>query len=426
MIKNLLIRIMVVITLFSLKVNAQSNKCATMHHLQKSFTKDPTLKFKMIESEKAIQLWISNHKRNKKSSREVIVIPTVVHVIWKDTIENVNDDQILSQIKVLNDDFRLMNADSLNDKHPFWPFTIDADIEFCLAKQDPDGNPTNGITRTQTNVTAWDDNNSDNIKSTANGGRNNWDPTKYLNIYVVNLDGSTLGFATFPDELTTQPNLDGVVIRYEAFGTEGTAGSGEFSANDGGRTGTHEVGHWLNLRHIWADTICGNDFVADTEPAESANYDCPTFPHKPNNQCGSGSNGEMYMNYMDYVDDKCMHMFTAGQSDRMHATLNGPRSKLITSIGCQLPTALNEVNFLNAVAIYPNPNNGQFTISINLKNNSVVTASLINLVGATVKEFGVISGEISNIDITNFSTGVYYLKVSNSTTSTIKKVFITK
>lgn len=424
--KKLQIGVVIVLVLFSLTVNAQSNRCATMQHLQKSLAKDPTLKQRMLDSEKATQLWISNHARSKRAGGGVIVIPTVVHVIWHDPIENVSDDQIFSQIDVLNEDFRLLNADSLDDQHPFWPFAIDAEIEFCLAEQDPDGNPTTGITRTETSVVAWEDLNYDDIKSTANGGRDNWDPTQYLNIYVVNLDGTTLGFATFPDELASDPDLDGVVIRYEAFGTEGTAGSGDFPSNDGGRTATHEVGHWLNLRHIWADTICGDDFVADTEPAEDANYLCPSFPHRPNNQCGSGADGEMYMNYMDYVDDDCMNMFTAGQANRMHASISGPRSGLLTSIGCQLPESLKEASGLNSMDIYPNPNNGQFTLSINVKNYTIVTASLINLFGATVKDLGIISTQTSTIDLTDVSSGAYYLKVSNPITSSIKKVFITK
>ena len=424
--KKLQIGILVVIALFSISVNAQSNKCGTMQHLQKSIAKDPTLKKRMLENERATQQLILKNARSIRASSDVIVIPTVVHVIWNNQIENISNKQILSQIDVLNEDFRLMNVDSLDEQHPFWPFTIDAKIEFCLAQQDPNGNPTIGITRTKTNVITWDDNNSDDIKSSANGGKNNWDPTKYLNIYVVNLDGETLGFATFPDELLTSPELDGVVIRYEAFGTEGTAGTADFFNNERGRTGTHEVGHWLNLRHIWGDDTCGDDFVADTQPAEDANYQCSTFPHRPNNLCGSGSDGEMFMNYMDYVDDNCMNMFTAGQADRMHVALNGLRSGLLTSIGCQLPTSLKEINILNSVAVYPNPNNGQFTLSIKLDNNTSISASLFNMVGAPVKDFGIITKETSSIDITDVSTGAYYLRISNSTTSTIKKVFIAK
>ncbi len=423
---KLQILIIVVVALLSYNANAQTNKCATMQHLEKSLVQDPTLKQRMVDSEKATRQWILTHVQSKKANTEVIVIPTVVHVIWNSSVENVSDEQILSQIEVLNNDFRLMNADSLDEQHPFRPFVIDAKIEFCLAQQDPDGSPTTGITRTQTNVVAWGEDNWDNIKSTVNGGKNNWDPTKYLNIYVVNLDGKILGFAAFPDELASKPDLDGTVIRYEAFGTNGTAGTGEFSLNNKGRTGTHEIGHWLNLKHIWGDSTCGDDLINDTEKAEEANYGNPTFPHRANNTCGSGTNGEMFMNYMDYVDDSCMFMFTSGQADRMRASLNGPRSGLLTSIGCKLPTALNEVNILNAATVYPNPNSGKFTLYINLKNITLVNASLINMFGATVKEFGVISKEISTIDITDVSTGAYYLRLSNSTTSTIKKVFITK
>jgi hypothetical protein len=129
---------------------------------------------------------------------------------------------------------------------------------------------------------------------------------------------------------------------------------------------------------------------------------------------------------MDYVDDNCMHMFTGGQADRMHAALNGPRNGLLTSIGCNLPTALNEVTSLNSINVYPNPNNGQFTLSINLNSINIVNASLINMVGATVKDFGIITKETTTFDINDVSTGAYYLRVNTPTTSTIKKVFITK
>ena len=417
---------MIIASILSLTVNGQSNKCATMQHLQKSLAKNPTLKQRMFYSEKTTQEWILNNARSKKASGELIVIPTVVHVIWNKTIENVSDSQIFSQIDVLNKDFRLMNVDSLGSQHPFSPFITDSKIEFCLAKQDPNGNQTNGITRTQTGVVTWVEDSCDNIFSTSKGGRDNWDPTKYLNIYVVNLDGITLGFASFPDELKSSPELDGVVIRYEAFGKIGTAGAGDFTENNRGRTGTHEVGHWLNLRHIWGDTTCGDDFVQDTKPAEDKNHGCPTFPHRKNNKCGSDTNGEMYMNYMDYVDDNCMNMFTRGQADRMKSALNGLRNGLLTSIGCKLPTAINKVNYLNSITIYPNPNNGRFTLTINLNSNNVFYASLINMVGETVKDLGIISKETSTIDINDISTGAYYIRLTNSTTSIIKKVIIIK
>ena len=415
-----------IIILLSLSVNAQSNKCATMQKLEKSFAKDPSLKQRMVMNEQATQAWIANNSSASRAGGQITTIPVVVHVIWNTSVQNVSDNQINSQIDVLNDDFRLLNADSLDDQHAFYSFTADAGIEFCLAQQDPNGNPTTGITRTQTSVVSWDDNNSDDIKSTANGGHDNWNPTQYLNLYVANLDGTTLGFATFPDELATEPNLDGVVIRYEAFGNEGTAGTGTFTENDGGRTGTHEVGHWLNLRHIWADTLCGDDFVADTEPAEDANYQCPTFPHRPNNSCGSSADGEMYMNYMDYVDDNCMHMFTGGQADRMDAALNGPRSGLLTSQGCEQPSSIHDIAFANSISIFPNPSNGNFTVAVDLKGATTVSVTLVDILGATIKELGTLSKGNTTISVSELSSGAYFLKVSNASRSAIKKIFVTK
>ena len=352
------------LSFFSFDIIAQSKKCATMTNLEKRMIQDPSLRQRMEESEIHTQKWISTNSDYKRTA-QVITIPVVVHVLWNDSIQNVSDAQIQSQIDVLNKDFRFLNADTLDGMHPYRSRAADTRIEFCLATRDPNGNPTTGITRTQTSEVAWnafDEDEADNIKSSANGGKDNWDPTQYLNMYIVKFDSVLLGFATFPEELATSPNLDGVVIRYEAFGTSGTAGLGGFEKNMGGRTATHEVGHWLNLRHIWGDDSCGNDFVSDTESAEEANFGCPTFPHKASNSCGTGSDGEMFMNYMDYVDDKCMNMFTSGQGERMTAAITGPRSGLLTSLGCQTPLSVENNSNLNEISIYPNPNNGMFTI----------------------------------------------------------------
>lgn len=406
-------------------VNAQTQKCATMHNLERNFEKDPTLKQRMAENEDATREWIQNNSHLDRTTNNIITIPVVVHVIWNAPAENVSDAQIQAQIDVLNNDFRLRNSDTLNGLHPYRQFIGDAQIEFCLAKQDPNGNSTTGITRTQTTVTSWTDNILDNIRSTANGGHDNWDPTRYLNMYVVNLDGTTLGFATFPDELATAPNLDGVVIRYEAFGTGGTAGTGGFNVNAGGRTGTHEVGHWLNLRHIWGDTLCGDDLVADTEPGEGANYGCPAFPHRPSNQCNSSLNGEMYMNYMDYVDDNCMNMFTNGQINRMRAALNGLRSGLLTSNGCTPPNSINDIELDNSITIFPNPNKGEFTISLDLQELSSVNITIIDVLGQTVaKNMEVLSKSNSKVTVTNLSPGSYFVKITTENKTAAKKIVV--
>jgi hypothetical protein len=194
-------------------------------------------------------------------------------------------------------------------------------IRFVLAKTDPDGKPTSGITRTKTTVTSFPQ--DDSVKSGATGGIDAWPSDKYLNLWVCALGGGLLGYAQFPGGPAA---TDGVVILNTAFGSMGTA----TAPYNLGRTATHEIGHWLNLRHIWGDTedCSGTDFVDDTPNAQLPNYGKPIFPHV---SCSNGPNGDMFMNYMDYVDDAAMVMFTAGQVIRMQAALAGPRSSILAT-----------------------------------------------------------------------------------------------
>jgi hypothetical protein len=406
---------------------AQAERCATMSHWNQKALTNPEVQNRMSQTEQMTQFWLENHPNDLKKnghtkSAAQVTIPVVVHVLWNDPMENVSDAQIQSQIDVLNEDFRLLNADSLDPSHPFWVHTADTEIEFCLASVDPNGNPTNGITRTYTDVVEFDGNGDE--KFTASGGRDNWDPTEYLNIWVCNLgaSGGTLGYAAFPSDLATDPELDGVVIRYEAFGDIGTAGTGGFDANDLGRTATHEVGHWLNLRHIWGDDFCGDDFVDDTEVAEDANYGCPNFPHNANNQCGSGQDGEMYMNYMDYVDDYCMNMFTYEQALRMYAALNTDRSGLLTSMGCNNSSNLQESQNEFKFDVQPNPSNGLVTVSSS--QNTSVTPVVYNLVGAEVKRLNTVSQFPFTLDLSDLPNGIYYLNCINSKASIAKRIII--
>ena len=166
------------------------------------------------------------------------------------------------------------------------------------------------------------------MKRTANGGDDAWNSTQYLNLWSCNMSGGILGYAQFPGGTAS---TDGVVILYSAFGRTGTVSA----PYNKGRTATHEVGHWLNLRHIWGDANCGSDLVNDTPTHNTANYGCPTYPHL--STC-TGTPTEMTMNYMDYTDDACMYMFTTGQSTRMTAAINTSRSGLLTSLGCTPPT----------------------------------------------------------------------------------------
>ena len=250
-------------------------------------------------------------------------IQTVVHVVYKTDRQNVSNAQINSQIRILNEDFRMKNADRSKLPDVFKPLHADTKVQFKLASKDIFGNASSGITRTRTALPAFSF--DDGMKSSRTGGADPWPARRYLNIWVCNLGDGLLGYAQFPGGPRA---TDGVVILHTAFGDTGTA-SAPFNK---GRTTTHEVGHWLNLFHIWGDdgTGCrGSDHCPDTPNQASENYGTPTFPSP---SCNNAPNGDLFMNYMDYVDDKAMFMFTAGQATRMNAALNGPRKLLFEAM----------------------------------------------------------------------------------------------
>ena len=405
---------------------AQQSKCATMSHWDRIKAQDSHAETRMQEVERFTQNWIQENG-DLKMTRNIIQIPVVVHVLYHADIENISAEQIYSQINILNEDFRLLNTDSLQPNHPFWPYTADVEIEFCMAQKDPDGNPSNGITRTYTDSVGYAAIGYE--KFTEAGGKDNWNPSQYLNIWVCNLDasGGTLGYAAFPSDLEASPSLDGVVIRYEAFGNIGTAGMGAFVSNNLGRTATHEVGHWLNLRHIWGDEECGDDLVTDTEPAVGDNYQCPTFPHNANNTCGSGEYGEMYMNYMDYVDDACMVMFTFGQKSRMLAALSGPRSGLLSSNGCDAASGLNSQDFQGSFEVYPNPSTGVFMVEVNPDKKEDISISVSNAIGEVIYQSNhqnISSSLQLKLNLINEAKGIYFVQIKTDHSSVVKKMLI--
>jgi hypothetical protein len=254
-------------------------------------------------------------------------IPLVVHVVWNTESQNISDEQIQSQLDVLNADFRGTNSDIDQVPDVWKPIIGDSRVTFVLATTDPDGNPTNGVLRIETDETGFGmDGNP--VKFAASGGSDAWPSEEYLNVWVCQLGAGLLGYAQFPGG---PPETDGVVILHSAFGTTGTVAA----PFDLGRTTTHEIGHWLNLFHIWGDdgSGCGGtDEVDDTPNAGGPNTGVPTFPSI---SCDNEPDGDMFVNYMDYTDDIAMFMFTAGQVTRMEATLDGPRS----TIGTEVPAA---------------------------------------------------------------------------------------
>ena len=324
MIRNLLLAVSAFL-LVAFNASAQ-RVCASHEVLEQQLQNNPLLREKLEEIERQTEDFINTPPNVRE--RVQVTIPVVVNVVWNIASENISDAQIQSQIDVLNQDFRALNADRANTPSIFSGLIADFEINFCLASQDPSGNATTGIRRQQTSTTAFSSN--DAVKFTAQGGLDAWDRNKYLNLWVCDLSGGLLGYAQFPGGAAA---TDGVVCDYLYFGTVGVA-TAPFNK---GRTATHEIGHWLNLRHIWGDANCGSDLVSDTPTHNTSNAGCPTYPHL--STC-SGTPVEMTMNYMDYTDDACMYMFTAGQKARAQALFvtGGSRVSLLSSNGCQPPT----------------------------------------------------------------------------------------
>ncbi|HOZ57738.1 MAG TPA: zinc metalloprotease [Nakamurella multipartita] len=251
-------------------------------------------------------------------------IPVVVHVLDHSDATTISDAQVASQIEVLNEDYAGTNADLSKVPAPFAQLVGRPGLSFHLATQDPAGQPTTGITRTRT--AAVDFGVDDTMKKRSSGGADAWDTTRYLNLWVCGLRGGVLGYAQFPGG---DPATDGVVIATAAFGRQGSAKA----PFDLGRTATHEIGHYLNLSHIWGEarvpTCDDTDFVGDTPNQLGPNSGKPRFPKV---SCPAAPNGDMFMNYMDYVDDDSMFMFSQQQVERMHAALQLSRSGLGASL----------------------------------------------------------------------------------------------
>lgn len=273
-------------------------------------------------------------------------LPVVVHIVYDGeavgTGANLSQAQVRSQLDVLNEDYRRLNADGVLVPSVFQGLRGDAQVQFQLADLDPSGRPMPepGIDRIDRNAQGWSappygrPSDVSYIENTIKP-QTYWNPTNYVNIWVLPLGGGLLGYAQLPDNtaalggLSAQgglPETDGVVILSTAFGRTGT-----LVANfNKGRTTTHEMGHFLGLRHVWGDDNCGDDYVADTPTQQTSNYACPTFPHVT---CSNGPSGDMFMNFLDYVDDACMQLFTQDQVDRMQAVLgaNTPRRTSLAS-----------------------------------------------------------------------------------------------
>lgn len=374
-------------------------RCATTEYEQFLQEKNPK---RMTDAQ--FEAWITplvkKHKAMRTASKmaaTIITIPVVVHVIHNGqaigTSQNISDAQVQSQITVLNEDFRkMLGTNGYNTSL----VGADVEIEFKLALQDPNGNPTNGIDRVNFGQSSWS---IDDIETTVKPATY-WNPSDYLNMWTVAFSNSNdLGYAQFPDASGGLPglsayggaaNTDGVVSGYSVFGSRDHPDGSTFTLDatyNLGRTMTHEVGHWLGLRHIWGDTNCGDDFCADTPVHHKENYGCPqTIPLS----CDPIPVPEMIQNYMDYTDDSCMNIFTVNQKDRIAVIMANAarRSSLKTSTKATAPTlyandaeikieaANYKIDTQNATCTTPPASNKQ--VGIYNRGTSTLTSVTLN------------------------------------------------
>ena len=290
--------------------------CSTDEYFADQLEHNPMLKAHHDELEELTQRFVATYD-GKVSTRAVVTIPVVFHVVYNTTAQNVSNAMIAAQLKVLNDDFRNAAAAAGG---------ANVEVQFVMARRTPSGAASTGIERRFSTASFGAD---DKVKRLSTGGLDAWNATKYLNIWLCNLGGGLLGYATFPSSLASSPQLDGVVCLFS------TVPGGSAAPYNLGRTLTHEVGHWLSLYHTFqggcaSSTISGGDFVYDTPAERSSAFGCPVG----RNTCASAGDDPI-TNFMDYTDDSCMNKYTPGQKARAQAVFgaSGARVGILTSLG---------------------------------------------------------------------------------------------
>lgn len=397
-----------------LKLSAQ-RACSFTGYFQNEIRINSSL----TEQTNKIEAFIQQHLANASTSRGEgikIIIPVVVHILFHEANENVSDAKVFSQLDMLNKCFRRLNPDTVNTPPAYKSRAADCEIEFRLAVSDPQKRATTGIIHKYTPITYWEA--EDKMKFSAQWGDDAWDAKNYLNIWVCNMKG-VAGYSSVPGD---DPSKDGVVIDYSVFGPNTSNGYEQ------GKTAVHEIGHWLNLKHIWGDSDCGNDFVDDTPTQLGYNLGCPSGVRIT---CNNGPYGDMYMNYMDYTNDGCINLFTEGQKDRMKALFapGGLRYSLLTSYAFNTPLS-GEVPLPDDVPkwlhpqIYPNPASDELIIDLSYDARWIGnTISILTVSGQQVMHV-LITSKIQRIDTRRLNPGLYIISTRKEDGSYIKQKFI--
>ncbi len=340
---------------------------------------------------------------HRANSRSEIQIPVVVHLVWSQATEFLSDQMILSQIEALNRDFNKKNGDQSKVPEAFKSLIAEVGIQFYLADVDPDGEASNGILKIKTKVDSFGFSNA--IYYTDRGGSDAWDTQKYLNIWVCNIGKNISGFGSYPG--LTEPKETGVIVDYRYFGINGHSRYGL------GRVAVHEVGHFLGLKHTWGeDSQCGTDDEVEDTPAQQRAYiGCPDYPQS---SCGTD---DLFMNFMDYVRDPCMLMFTEGQKLRMLSVLLVYRPGLMRESNA-FDDTVNLSN--NKFRVFPNPATAYIHIDFEFLQKSVKKWMLFSSGGQLLLQGEIFVNDQFELEISDLPAGIYFLKIGENTERIIK------
>jgi hypothetical protein len=414
---------------------------------------------------------VEEYKANKAAGKTQAIaynIPVIVHVIHGGqgvgSFPNLSQAQINSQITILNQDFSGtgLNVSQLAATGFSSTGAAQTGLAFCAATKNPTGTTLTepGIDRVNYNTQGWANPTSFNSVNTFQNYINTvvkpatiWDPARYLNIWVTDEDVNNvglLGYATFPagsglsglGGSLGSASDDGVWCWAAAYGNTGSLAP----PFDKGRTATHEIGHWLGLRHIGGDgngnvngDCAASDFCNDTPPQKGGfgsgqfgqNYGGPTYPLHMGD-CAAATNGDMFMNFMDYTDDAFMYMFTPDQSARFQTCMqNGTfRTQLSTSAStmCVMTGADNNHMSDNTVTLYPNPTNGKVNIKASFSSSNSIDIQVYNALGQLIKssKHEGVRNDVMTIDITNCPEGVYFVTLDSGSNKVVKRLVLNK
>lgn len=370
---------------------------------------------------------------------ELYTIPVVVHIVYQNEEQNLHDSLIQQVMAVLNEDYQRLNADADNIREEFLDIVGNPQIAFELA----------GVERVATDTTfalnLLGGSMPDNVKVSASGGSDAWDTEKYLNIWVCNIEGGSLlgyayppaGLANWPEGANApSPELDGVVIHHKVFRrtgeytASGLLGLGEQTIPVRGRTITHEVGHYLGLRHIWGDGLlsiigipdCSEDDGVSDTPNQGASSQFSCDPEQ--NTCtdeGEDDMPDMFENYMDYSSEDCLNSFTKGQVAIMRSVLENERSGLIS----RTPTDVYAVEATEDFRVFPNPASDQFVIEANMEQMEAYQVRLYNMQGQLVRSPELMPyADRQTVNVSNLPSGLYSLLITQGSRHYSQKVVI--